>query len=282
MINTFSQSPPMYPTQQGSPLSIVKLTLWIFAVCVLGQIIGTCVFGVYFHTKLDKIEDIMAINNDYLFLRRIQKCLKKEKVDPTLLSCKKVIDEFRSLISEITQYDQPSESHEKLTAERENSVPEPRIEEEPRTSKKVPVAAIHVVGDKNNSSDEGLWWRKRSYFSMQNEITSTNNKLKIETPGVYYIYSQVSYCANLAKPQTAPFVQSIHLKRSSEPEKILLKGVNTVVSPREDCALHSTQIGAVFTFKENDLLFVKVTDPACVNYSPEYTYFGTFKVGDTS
>lgn len=128
----------------------------------------------------------------------------------------------------------------------------------------------------------GLWWRKRSYFSMQNEITSTNNKLKIETPGVYYIYSQVSYCANLAKPQTAPFVQSIHLKRSSEPEKILLKGVNTVVSSTENCALQSTQIGAVFTFKENDLLFVKVTDPACVNYSPEYTYFGTFKVGDTS
>ncbi|PIO39924.1 hypothetical protein AB205_0192980, partial [Aquarana catesbeiana] len=210
------------------------------------------------------IEDIMAINNDYLFLRRIQKCLKREKVDPTLLSCEKVIDEFRSLISEITQYDQPSESHEKLTAERENSVPEPRIEEEPRTPKK------------------GLWWRKRSYFSMQNEITSTNNKLKIETPGVYYIYSQVSYCANVAKPQIAPFVQSIHLKRSSEPEKILLKGANTVVSPTENCALHSTQIGAVFTFKENDLLFVKVTDPACVNYSPEYTYFGTFKVGDTS
>ncbi|XP_018410542.1 PREDICTED: CD40 ligand [Nanorana parkeri] len=280
MINTFSQSPTMYPTQQGSPLSIMKITLWMFTICVLGQIIGTCIFGVYFHKKLDKIEDEMALNEDYLFLRRIQKCLKRGTVDPTLLNCKEVIAKFRSLISEVTQSDQPDESHEKPTDERTNSVPAPRIGEEPNTSKKV--VAIHLVGDKDNSNKEALQWQQKSYLTLQNEITYTNGKLRIETPGVYYIYSQVSFCANSTQFQKAPFVQYIYRKQSDGPVKLLIKGASTIISSTANCALQSTQLGAMFTFGKNDLVFVNVTDPARVNYSPEFTYFGMFKLGDTS
>ncbi|XP_072286573.1 CD40 ligand [Pyxicephalus adspersus] len=282
MINTFSQSPPMYPTQQGSLLSVVKIVLWIFTICVLGHIIGTCTFGVYFHTRLDKIQEIVEFNDDYVFLRKIQKCLKRESVDPTLLNCKEVIARFRSLISEVTQYDQPGEIHEKPTDEKEISVLAPRIGEEPNTSKKVPAVAIHLVGDKVNSNKEVLQWQEKGYLSTRNEITYTSGKLRIETSGVYYIYSQVSFCVNLTQFQKAPFVQYIYLKRPYETDKPLLKGANTFVSSSANCALHTTQLGAVFTFRKNDFVFVNVTDPSCVNYSPEYTYFGMFKLGDTS
>ncbi|KAM5145536.1 CD40 ligand [Mantella aurantiaca] len=243
---------------------------------------STCVNPLIYIFMNKQIEEAMEYNEDYLFLRKIQKCLKKGNVDPTLLNCKEVISKFRSLISEVTQFDQPGESHEKLTDERENSVHAARIGEEPNTLNKVPVVAIHLVGDKVNSNKEGLQWQGKSYLSMKNGITYTSGKLRIETPGVYYVYSQVSFCVNTTKLQKAPFVQYVYLTRSHETDKLLLKGANTHVSSTANCALQSTQVGAVFTFQQNDLIFINVTDPTCVNYSPEYTFFGMFKLGDTS
>ncbi|XP_068105677.1 CD40 ligand [Hyperolius riggenbachi] len=270
----------MYPTQQGSAFSIMKIALWIFIVCVLGQIIGICIFGVYFHTKLDKIEEQMEFNEDYLFLRRIQKCLKGKDVDPTLLNCQEVVAKFRSLISEVTKFDQPGE-HEKLTDKRD-SFTTPQVIAEPITPKTVPAVAIHLVGDKANSNKEGLQWQEKGYLTLHNQIGYTNGRVRVEVPGAYYVYSQVTFCANSTQFLKAPFVQYVYLKRENEADRILLKGANTFISQTANCALHSSQPGAIFTLRKNDLVYVRVTDPACVTYSPEYTYFGMFKVGDTS
>nr|DBA20925.1 TPA: hypothetical protein GDO54_017658 [Pyxicephalus adspersus] len=214
---------------------------------LLGRLIFTYIEQLKLYIFLFQIQEIVEFNDDYVFLRKIQKCLKRESVDPTLLNCKEVIARFRSLISET-----------------------------------VPAVAIHLVGDKVNSNKEVLQWQEKGYLSTRNEITYTSGKLRIETSGVYYIYSQVSFCVNLTQFQKAPFVQYIYLKRPYETDKPLLKGANTFVSSSANCALHTTQLGAVFTFRKNDFVFVNVTDPSCVNYSPEYTYFGMFKLGDTS
>ncbi|XP_075043395.1 CD40 ligand [Mixophyes fleayi] len=282
MINSHIQSPAAYPSQQGSPFSIMKIAIWLFTFSVLAQIIGTCIFGIYFQKKLDKIEDEMDLHEDYLFLRTIQKCLKGGNIDSTLLNCKEVIAKFRKLISEVTQCDQSEEKPEMLTDLKDISIPAPRVGEEPNTSNKVPAIAVHLVGDKLHSNKEGLHWQEKGYLSMRNQISYTNGKLQVETPGVYYVYSQVSFCVNSTQFLKAPFVQYIYTRRENEKERLLLKGANTHISQTPNCALHSTQLGAVFTFKKNDLIFVTVTDPSCINYSPEFTYFGMFKLGESS
>lgn len=45
----------------------------------------------------------MSLSNDYIFLRTIEKCLKKGNIDTSLLSCKEVLEKFRGLIKEVSR-----------------------------------------------------------------------------------------------------------------------------------------------------------------------------------
>lgn len=127
-----------------------------------------------------------------------------------------------------------------------------------------------------------LRWKEKGYLTTKSEISYTNEKLRVQSPGVYYVYSQVSYSADSTQIPKAPFVQYIYMKREHETERLLLKGANTFVSGPAISDLHSSQVGAVFTFKKDDFIFVNVTDPSRIDYSPEYTYFGMFKLAETS
>ncbi|XP_044124768.1 CD40 ligand [Bufo gargarizans] len=278
MINSYNQSPPADPSRGlKSPSSIMKISVWIFTLSVLAQVVGICIFGVYFHTKIDKIEDEMNLSEEYLFIRRIQKCRKEGNVDSSLLSCKEVLNRFRSLIPEIIPTGPSGEKHEKLT----DRNPMPYVGEKDVTVKKDAAVAIHLVGDRPNSTKEALRWKEKGYLTTKSEISYTNGKLRVETPGVYYVYSQVSFSASSAQFQKAPFVQYIYMKRMHETERLLVKGANTLAQPAIS-ALHSSKVGAVFTLKRNDFIFVNVTDPSLIDYSPELTYFGMFKLGETS
>ncbi|XP_075690486.1 CD40 ligand [Rhinoderma darwinii] len=281
MINSYNQSPPADLSRLRSPLYIMKISLWIFILSVFAQIVGTCIFGVYFQNKVDKIQEEMSFREDYIFLRKIQKCLKGDNVDSSLLNCKEVLEKFRSLISEITEIEPSGGKHEKLTGSKEISTPMPYVGGEDITLKKETVA-IHLVGERPNSMKDALRWQEKGYFTTKLEISYTNGKLQVETPGVYYVYSQVSFCVNSTQFLTSPFVQYMYMKRPHEKERLLLKGANTFVSQTANCALHSSQFGAVFTFNKDDFIFVNVTDPSCIIYSPEFTYFGMFKLGETS
>ncbi|KAM4663422.1 CD40 ligand [Discoglossus pictus] len=259
MINSYNQTAARHPPQQGSSFIRMKTAMCIFTLFILAQIIGTSFFGVYFLKRLDKVEDVMSFNEDYLFLRRIQKCMKGEDVDLTLLNCKEVIDKFHSLISEVSKADISGPTHEML-----------------REIEKSPVA-VHLVGEKTTNKAV-LQWMEKGYSAMRHQITYTNGKLLVESPGIYYVYSQVSFCRNSTRLSRAPFLQYIFLSRPHEADKLLLKGANTFVSPTADCALHSIQQGGVFTFRQGDKIFVNVTDLSQVNYSPGLTYFGMFKL----
>ncbi|OCT67724.1 CD40 ligand [Xenopus laevis] len=279
MINTYNQSSPAHMSQQASS-SAMKTTMWILTLFMLAQIIGTSIFGVYFYKKLDKIEEEMSFSADYQVLRRIQKCMKGNSIDPTLLNCKEVLAKFRQLIAEIIKTDTSGEKLEYLKDTSNISTNEVHTEEKnkmPKEESEKPVIAAHLVGEKS-SNKEVLQWMEKGYSSMCKQITYTNGKLKVETAGIYYVYSQVSFCMNSTKPSHAPFIQYIYLSRSQETDKLLLKGANTFITPTPDCALHSIQQGAVIALKKNDLLFVNVTDSSRINYSPGLTYFGMFKL----
>ncbi|XP_063289598.1 CD40 ligand [Pelobates fuscus] len=279
MVNTYNQSPS---PQQGSPSSIMKMTMWILTLLFVAQIIGTCFFGVYFYKRLDKMEEEKSFGDDYVFLKMIQKCKKGESTD-TLLNCTKVLSLFHIFINEVADTSSPGIMFGKLKGDNNQPSTAPRVGE--RTNKttednlnteKVPVA-IHLVGKSTNKT-EVLQWMLKGYTSMSNQVTYTNGYFKVEVPGVYYVYSQVSFCINTKDAYLAPFVQNIFLRRQPQMDILLLKGANTLLSKTGDCALHSIKQGAAFTLRQNDLLFVNVTDSSRINYSPGLTYFGMFKL----
>ncbi|KAM4696118.1 CD40 ligand [Rhinophrynus dorsalis] len=246
-----------------------------------------------------EIEEEMSFSADYLFLRRVQKCMKGDRVEPSLLDCKEVVDKFRNLMNEVTKIHTSGGKHEMLRDE--PLMPAAHTGRDPKkpkrgnnkssfaeqdvngksTNLKADIersqVAAHLVGEQKNSRGV-LQWVEKGYSSLCKQITYTNGTLKVEIPGIYYVYSQVSFCSNSTQFSRAPFMQYIYLSRPYETHKLLLRGANTFMSPSPDCALHSIQQGAVFELKKNDQLFVNVTDPSRINYSPGMTYFGMFKL----
>lgn len=109
-----------------------------------------------------------------------------------------------------------------------------------------------------------------------NSISYQEGKLKVKEAGLYYIYSQVSFCTKAAT--SAPFTLYIYLYLPMEEDRLLLKGLNTHSTSTSFCDLQSIREGGVFKLREGDMVFVNVTDSTRVNYNHGSTYFGIFKL----
>uniref|UniRef100_A0A674KFI5 CD40 ligand n=1 Tax=Terrapene triunguis TaxID=2587831 RepID=A0A674KFI5_9SAUR len=212
------------PISTSSP-NTMKIFMCFLIVFIIAQTIGTVLFCLYLHMKLDKLEQELSLQEDYLFLRRIQKCRKPEGAGSSLLDCKEIINRFQDL------------------------------DVFPSTV---------------------LQWQKTGYAPMSNLISYKGGKLKVEKEGLYYIYSQVSFCTKTAPG--APFTVFIYLNLPSESDRLLLKGQDTHSSSSVYCALQSTHLGGVFELRKGDVVFVNVTDSTQVNYDHGNTYFGMFKL----
>ncbi|XP_029463668.1 CD40 ligand [Rhinatrema bivittatum] len=259
MNEPYHQSPPR-PANTLSPATM-KTFMCFFTLFILAQIIGATLFGLYLFMKIDKVEEEMSLHDDYLFLRRIQKCTNGEDVDKTLLNCKEVVTKFHKLINEATKEVTVSANYEKLTANKEH-----------------PIAA-HLVGQNSSQSTAVLQWMEKGYSAMRKMLGYKDGKLIVETPGFYYVYSQVSFCKNVTRGARAPFFHNLYLRKPHGNDRLLLKGVNTESSQNSsDCSLHSIHQGGVFDLQKGDMLFVNVTDSSRVNYSTGSTYFGMVRL----
>uniref|UniRef100_A0A8C8SKX0 CD40 ligand n=1 Tax=Pelusios castaneus TaxID=367368 RepID=A0A8C8SKX0_9SAUR len=212
-----------------SPPNTMKMFMCFLTVFIIAQSIGTVLFCLYLHMKLDKTESALSLHEDYVFLRKVQKCRKPEGEGSSFLDCKEIINKFQDL---------------------------------QLNSDVFPSTVLH--------------WQKTGYAPMSNLITYKGGKLKVEKEGLYYIYSQVSFCT---KPTPgAPFTVFVYLNLPTESDRVLLKGQDTHSSSSVYCALQSTHLGGVFELRQGDVVFVNVTDSTQVNYDHGNTYFGMFKL----
>ncbi|TFK15257.1 A-kinase anchor protein 17B-like [Platysternon megacephalum] len=223
LIATFGKPGIITPTVSIVPSVLAKTSTFVNPVlCVL----------------LNKqLEQELSLHEDYLFLRRIQKCRKPEGAGSSLLDCKEIINRFQDLL-----------------------VKDPEVSKD----------------DAKFEMQKVLQWQKTGYAPMSNLISYKGGKLKVEKEGLYYIYSQVSFCTKTAPG--APFTVFIYLNLPSESDRLLLKGQDTHSSSSVYCALQSTHLGGVFELRKGDVVFVNVTDSTQVNYDHGNTYFGMFKL----
>lgn len=114
------------------------------------------------------------------------------------------------------------------------------------------------------------------YGPTNSLISNKEGKLKVEEAGLYYIYSQVSFCTR--EVSLAPFTLYIYLHIPKEEDRVLLKGQKTQGTLKSPCELQSIRVGGVFNLREDDMVFVNVTDSTKVNYNHGNTYFGIFKL----
>ncbi|NWU76115.1 CD40L protein, partial [Onychorhynchus coronatus] len=264
------------PISSTSP-GTMKMFMGFLTVFIVAQMIGTVLFCLYLHMKMDKMEEVLSLSEDYIFLRKVQKCQTAEGQKSTLLDCDKILKGFQNLQYKLMKLNpKPNpwsfciaghehHEHSHLTHKNETSV---------AAEKRQPIA-VHLAVQKSNNTSSVLQLQETMYGPTNILISNQKGKLKVKEAGLYYIYSQVSFCTK--EESSAPFTLYVYLHLPKEEDRLLLKGLQTQ-GTRKDCELQSIRVGGVFKLRENDMVFVNVTDSTKLIVSHGNNYFGIFKL----
>ncbi|KAM6160982.1 tumor necrosis factor ligand superfamily member 10 [Erethizon dorsatum] len=135
------------------------------------------------------------------------------------------------------------------------------------------------------------WESSRKGHSFLNNLHLRNGELVIHQAGLYYIYSQTYFrfqegeetSGTASKEENRrknkQMVQYIY-KFTSYPEPIMLmkSARNSCWSKDSEYGLYSIYQGGVFELKENDRIFVSVTNKSLIDWDQEASFFGTFLI----
>lgn len=262
MIETYSQPSPR--SVATGPPATMKIFMYLLTVFLIAQMIGSALFAVYLHRRLDKIEDERKLHEDFVFMKTIQKCSKGEGA-LSLLNCEEIRNQFEAFVKDITQNNDQREIKE-TSFEMQKSDQDPQI-------------AAHVISEASSKKASVLQWAQKGYYTMSsNLVTLENGKhLAIKRQGLYYVYTQVTFCSNEQVSSQAPFIVSLCLRSAIGSERILLRATNTNSSSRP-CGQQSVHLGGVFELQQGASVFVNVTDPSQVNHGTGFTSFGLLKL----
>ncbi|KAM5275013.1 tumor necrosis factor ligand superfamily member 10 [Hipposideros larvatus] len=136
------------------------------------------------------------------------------------------------------------------------------------------------------------WESSRKGHSFLNNLHLRNGELVIQQTGLYFIYSQTYF--RFQEPENVletvsreenrrknkQMVQYIY-KVTSYPDPILLmkSARNSCWSKDSEYGLYSIYQGGMFELKENDKIFVSVTNEAMIDMDQEASFFGAFLIG---
>ncbi|XP_050998092.1 LOW QUALITY PROTEIN: CD40 ligand [Acomys russatus] len=260
MIETYSQPSPR-SVATGLPASM-KIFMYLLTVFLITQMIGSVLFAVYLHRRLDKVEEEVSLYEDFVFIKKLQKCNKGEGPLP-LLNCEEIRRQFEDLVKDI-----------KLNKEekKENSFEMQKGDEDPQI-------AAHVVSEANSKKASVLQWAEKGYYTMKSNLVTleNGNQLTVKRQRLYYVYTQVTFCSNRESSSQGPFIVSVCLKASSGSERILLRAANTHSSSKP-CEEQSIHLGGVFELQAGASVFVNVTDASQVIHRIGFTSFGLLKL----
>ncbi|XP_040855362.1 CD40 ligand isoform X2 [Ochotona curzoniae] len=240
MIETYSQPSPR--SVATGPSVSMKIFMYLLTVFLITQMIGSALFAVYLHRRLDKIEDERNLHEDFVFMKTIQRCNKGEG-SLSLLNCEEIRSQFEGFVKDIV-----------LNKE--------------ETKKEI-----------NFEMQKVLQWAKKGYYTMSNNLVELKNgkQLTVQRQGLYYIYAQVTFCSSQEPSRQSPFTASLCLKSSSGSERILLRAANAHSSSKS-CVQQSIHLGGVFELQAHSSVFVNVTDASQVSHGTGFTSFGLLKL----
>ncbi|XP_058569105.1 CD40 ligand [Neofelis nebulosa] len=260
MIETYSQTAPR-SVAPGPPVSM-KIFMYLLTVFLITQMIGSALFAVYLHRRLDKIEDERNLYEDFVFMKTLQKCNKGEGA-LSLLNCEEIKSRFEAFLKEIMLNKE---------MKKEKNVAMQKGDQDPRV-------AAHVISEASSSTASVLQWAPKGYYTISSNLVTLENgkQLAVKRQGLYYIYAQVTFCSNREASSQAPFIASLCLHSPSGSERVLLRAANARSSSKP-CGQQSIHLGGVFELHPGASVFVNVTDPSQVSHGTGFTSFGLLKL----
>ncbi|KAB0359348.1 hypothetical protein FD754_003504 [Muntiacus muntjak] len=156
-------------------------------------------------------------------------------------------------------------------------------------------STLPVLGSKNEKAVGHKivhWESSRKGHSFLNKLILRNGELVIQYTGFYYIYSQTYFrfqepeeglgtvSTEENRKKIKQMVQYIY-KHTSYPDPILLmkSARNSCWSKDSEYGLYSIYQGGIFELKENDRIFVSVTNERLIDLDQEASFFGAFLIG---
>lgn len=277
----------------------VSQLFWMMVICmvllqVLLQALSMALTYVYFTNEMKQLQN--------KYSRSGISCLLKEEEDSWGSTeeenryCLQAKRELYQLIEEVTL---------RTFGETISTVPEKQrsINFPPRGGKPQRVAA-HITGMTRKSSSALIpiskdgkilgqkiesWESSKKGHSFLSYVHLRNGELVIQEEGLYYIYSQTYFrfkevedapkAVSKDRGRNKQMVQYIY-KYTTYPDPIMLmkSARNSCWSRDAEYGLYSIYQGGLFELKENDRIFVSVTNENLVDLDQEASFFGAFLI----
>ncbi|CAH6789247.1 tumor necrosis factor ligand superfamily member 10 [Phodopus roborovskii] len=272
---------------------------WMMVICtvllqMLLQALSVAVTYVYFTNEMKQLQN--------KYSRSGLHCLLREDEDPwssteeEIQHCLQTKKQLYQFVEEVTL--RTAEGISSTVQEKQLSIPFP-----PRSGKPQRVAA-HITGISRRSSSALVpmskdgktlgqkiesWESSRKGHSFLNYMLLRNGELVIQEQGLYYIYSQTyfrfrenedtSQTVSKNRGKNKQMVQYIY-KYTSYPDPIMLmkSARNSCWSRDAEYGLYSIYQGGLFELKENDRIFVSVTNEHLMDLDQEASFFGAFLI----
>ncbi|XP_067312688.1 CD40 ligand [Pseudorasbora parva] len=262
MINTFhtSYNPPPVPPRPGysKPLPLGNTPLVKFLTVMLLLLMMLTIGGfLYLFQKLG-MENHGSYHEDMTNLQRLENCVNDKLGENTAAECGKLIANYKEVIEKVLQ------ANEKVS----------RLTGGPYFNG--PAAHMVVLNQhKDLNSDflrsNYLLWDPEDSLLQDVRLNSKRNMLTIQNPGIYFIYSQVTF----SKHSKNALMQAV---RTTEPKKAkdkdLIKSFCSLNPSKSNIC--TTSLVGVFQLQKDQQIYVAVTNTSLVNR--DSCSFGLFKL----
>ncbi|XP_059377438.1 CD40 ligand-like isoform X1 [Carassius carassius] len=264
MINTFhsSYNPPPVPPRTGyskpQPVGNSPLVKFLSVMLLLLMILTIGGF-LYLFQKLN-MQLQGSYHEDMTSLQRLQDCADSSMGEDSMTECGQLMEKYKAAIAKVSQ---ANEKLSKLTGGPHVIGPAAHM------------TALSEHKDKNSDflKTNSLLWDEEQSLLQDVRFSNKRDKLTIQYPGIYFIYSQVTF----SKPSTSfGLKQSI---RSIDPKtqdvKELLKSFCSL-DPDASSDLCTASLSGVFRLEKDQQLYVTVANTSLVNRNS--CSFGLFKL----
>ncbi|XP_018922318.1 uncharacterized protein LOC109049094 isoform X1 [Cyprinus carpio] len=263
MINTYhsSYNPPPVPPRAGyskpqpagnSPLvKFLSVMLLLLMILTLGGFL-------YLFQKLN-MQLHGSYYEDMASLQRLQDCADSSMGEDSKTECGKLMEKYKTAIAKVSQ---ANEKLSKLTGGPQFIGPAAHM------------TALSEQKDKNSDflKTNSVLWDEDHSLLQDVRFSNKRDKLTIQYPGIYFIYSQVTFSKHATSFGLKQSIKSI------EPEtkkvKELLKSFCSLDPNASD--LCTASLSGVFSLEKDQQLYVTVANTSLVNR--DSCSFGLFKL----
>ncbi|XP_077092329.1 CD40 ligand [Siphateles boraxobius] len=257
MINTFHSSfnpPPVPPRARYSKPQPAGNTALVKILSLMLLMLMMLTLGGFFY--LFKKLNLLQLNGSYHEDQvRLNDCVKNKLGEDSVAECRELIENYKDIIERDSQ---ANTKVSRLTA-----------------GSNGPVAHMVLITEHQDTSSQlrgsnNLVWDVEHSILQEVQLSSKRDMLIIQKPGIYFIYSQVTF----SKQSKSALKQAIRITRDKKEDKELLKAFCSLNDSKSN--LCTASLAGVFQLQKDQQLYVTVTNTSLVNR--DSCSFGLFKL----